>query len=156
MIDKERLHAAIIAAITSATNNAMNAANQAHETATNKESVAENKYDTFGLEASYLAHGQAQRVAEYKQALSCYRDLAIVSGIDLSIDLGMLVKLKDETGAELYLFLGPAAGGLKFHFDDLAITLITPSSPLGKSLLGLEVGDEVERQNKSYDILAIY
>ena len=33
----------------------------AHETATHEESIAENKYDTLGLEAAYLATGQARR-----------------------------------------------------------------------------------------------
>ena len=31
---------------------------------THEENIAENKYDTLGLEAAYLAQGQAQRVNE--------------------------------------------------------------------------------------------
>jgi hypothetical protein len=37
------------------------AAQTAYETATHEENIAENKYDTLGLEASYLAAGQAKR-----------------------------------------------------------------------------------------------
>ncbi len=37
------------------------AAREAHETATHEENIAENKYDTLGLEAAYLATGQARR-----------------------------------------------------------------------------------------------
>ena len=37
------------------------AARAAHETATHAENIAENKYDTLGLEAAYLATGQARR-----------------------------------------------------------------------------------------------
>ena len=33
----------------------------AHETATHEENIAENKYDTLGLEAAYLATGQVRR-----------------------------------------------------------------------------------------------
>ena len=33
----------------------------AHEAATHEENIAENKYDTLGLEAAYLATGQARR-----------------------------------------------------------------------------------------------
>jgi hypothetical protein len=33
----------------------------AHETATHEENIAENKYDTLGLEAASLATGQARR-----------------------------------------------------------------------------------------------
>ena len=50
--------------------NAVEAAMRAYNTATNDENVAENKYDTLALEASYLAHGQALRVAE------CEADIA--------------------------------------------------------------------------------
>lgn len=35
------------------------AAQTAYEAATHEENIAENKYDTLGLEASYLATGQA-------------------------------------------------------------------------------------------------
>ena len=45
------------------------AAQTAYEAATHEENVAENKYDTLGLEASYLATGQARRVEEIRQAL---------------------------------------------------------------------------------------
>lgn len=41
---------------------ATEAAMRAYNTATDDENVAENQYDTLALEASYLAHGQAQRV----------------------------------------------------------------------------------------------
>ncbi len=45
------------------------AARVAHETATHEENIAENKYDTLGLEAAYLAAGQARRVEEIGQRL---------------------------------------------------------------------------------------
>lgn len=48
----ERLNDELIAA--------QSALQSAHEAATHEDSVAENKYDTFGLEAAYLAHGQAR------------------------------------------------------------------------------------------------
>ena len=37
------------------------------EAATNEESKAENKYDTRGLEASYMAQAQSLRVSELKK-----------------------------------------------------------------------------------------
>ena len=158
---KQLLHEKIVQVLEYACEAAIEAAKQAHDTATNKESVAENKYDTFGLEASYLAHGQAKRVAEYEAGLLAYKSLGVVnfSG-DASIELGSLIQLEDEEGARQCLFLGPFAGGLKFDFEGKKITLITTSSPLGHALLGQCVGDEVEMklsgQNKSYEIIAIY
>ena len=45
----------------------------AHETATHEENIAENKYDTLGLEAAYLATGQARRAEDIRQALANWR-----------------------------------------------------------------------------------
>ena len=43
---------------------AKDALKASHEAATHAESKAENKYDTRGLEAAYLADGQRKRVHE--------------------------------------------------------------------------------------------
>ena len=56
---------------------AQRAAQTAYETATHEENVAENKYDTLGLEASYLATGQARRTEEIRQALVKYQGLTL-------------------------------------------------------------------------------
>ena len=56
---------------------AQRAAQTAYETATHEENIAENKYDTLGLEASYLATGQARRVEEIKQALTLCQNLPV-------------------------------------------------------------------------------
>ena len=45
------------------------AARVAHETATHEENIAENKYDTLGLEAAYLAAGQARRAEALPSSL---------------------------------------------------------------------------------------
>jgi len=160
-MNKQFLQSKIIQVLEEAQQAATKAALQAHATATNKESVAENKYDTFGLEASYLAHGQAKRVAEYEEALLAYKSLGVISfNADSAIALGSLVQLEDEEGMTQCLFLGPSAGGLKFDFEDKEITLITTSSPLGEALIGRCAGDEVEMKlagkNRFYEVVAIY
>jgi len=160
-MNKQLLQAKIIQTLEKAQQGATKAALQAHATATNKECVAENKYDTFGLEASYLAHGQAKRVAEYDAALLAYKSLGVISFNEESeIELGSLVQLEDEECATQCLFLGPSAGGLKFEYEDKEITLITTSSPLGEALIGRCIGDEVEMKlagkNRLYEIVAIY
>ncbi|MGO2356525.1 MAG: hypothetical protein ACTH58_17545 [Marinomonas foliarum] len=63
-MDKKKVYQAITDALLQRFETAKWAAKQAHDAETNEESVAENKYDTFGLEASYLAHGQSKRVLE--------------------------------------------------------------------------------------------
>jgi transcription elongation GreA/GreB family factor len=140
---------------------ALNAANQAHETATNKESIAENKYDTFGLEASYLAHGMAQRVSDCDADLATFKTLEnLTFTLESPIKLGALIELVDEKDIKQFLFLGPAAGGLKIIFCEQEITVITLTSPIGKALLGNFVDDEIEivvgNQKKYYEIVRIY
>jgi transcription elongation GreA/GreB family factor len=121
------------------------AAQTAYETATHEENKAENKYDTLGLEASYLATGQARRVEEIRQALVLCQNL-ILRPYDeqQGIQIGTLLGLADDNGNQQWLFLGPDAAGLKVYLVGQLITVITPRSPLGKSLLGKFEGDEVE------------
>ena len=70
------------------------AALSAHEAATHEENVAENKYDTLGLEAAYLASGQARRVEELRQTLITWRQLRPRPfDIEQGIELGALVQL---------------------------------------------------------------
>ncbi len=51
------------------------AAQTAHAEATHEQSKAENKYDTRGLEASYLAHGQARQMMEMEAAILAFENM---------------------------------------------------------------------------------
>lgn len=123
------------------------AAQTAYETATAEENIAENKYDTLGLEASYLATGQARRTAEIRQALLTYQQL-IMRDYDPArgIQISNLVTLEDEQGHQRMLFLGPQGAGLKIGEGEQVVTVITPRSPLGQLLIGKRVDDEVSLQ----------
>ncbi|SEN07179.1 GreA/GreB family elongation factor [Pseudomonas sp. ok272] len=124
---------------------AQRAAQTAYETATHEENIAENKYDTLGLEASYLAAGQAKRVEEIRQSLALCESLVLRPyDEERGLEVGALLGLEDEKGREQWLFLAPDAAGLKVDLVGQQITVITPRSPLGKSLLGKYEGDEVE------------
>ena len=124
---------------------ATEAAMRAYNTATDGDNVAENKYDTFALEASYLAHGQAQRVAECKADISVYQQLLLRMPIQQdTVVVGHLVSLEDHDGNTKRVFLGPAAGGLKFTIDEQEVIIVTPISPFGEALLGREIDEEVD------------
>ena len=160
-MDKALLHKQIVELLDSVYQGAVDAAMLAYNTATHEENVAENKYDTLGLEASYLAQGQAQRVEECKADLAAFKALEPIEFSDpLPITIGALIVLMDDQGVEQYLFLGPAAGGLKFIYSDIEVTVITPSAPLGQALLGHFVNDEINMdiadQKLTYEIIAIY
>jgi len=143
-MDKTRLLAQIVATLEHDLDVLTRAAQSAYEAATAEENIAENKYDTLGLEASYLATGQARRSAEIRKALLTYQQLLLraydpVRGVQVS----NLVTLEDDDGGQRRLFLGPEAAGLKIGEGDGLVTVITPRSPLGQQLLGKRVDDEV-------------
>ena len=143
-MDKATLLTRIIEALETDMEVLRRAAQTAYETATAEENIAENKYDTLGLEASYLATGQARRTAEIRQALLIFQQLALrdydpARGIQITA----LVTLEDEDSGQRLLFLGPEAAGLKIGEGDGLVTVITPRSPLGQQLMGKKVDDEV-------------
>ncbi|WP_442114274.1 GreA/GreB family elongation factor [Pseudomonas sp. NUPR-001] len=123
---------------------AQRAAQTAYEAATAEENIAENKYDTLGLEASYLATGQARRMEEIRQARAAYQQL-VLRDYDASrgIQLSNLVTLEAENGSCQQLFLGPEGAGLKIGQGEQLVTVITPRSPLGQCLLGKVEDEEV-------------
>ncbi|APC18286.1 transcription elongation factor GreAB [Pseudomonas frederiksbergensis] len=144
-MNKQTVHHLILEKLAVDLDIAERAAQTAYETATHEENIAENKYDTLGLEASYLAAGQAKRVEEIRQSLTLCQNLALRPYDDQrGIEVGVLLGLEDEKGREQWLFLAPDAAGLKVDLVGQLITVITPRSPLGKSLLGKFEGDEVE------------
>lgn len=123
---------------------AQRAAQTAYEAATAEENIAENKYDTLGLEASYLATGQARRMEEIRQARLAYQQLTLRDyDPEAGVQLSNLVLLADEQDRQQRVFLGPEAAGLKIGEGQALITVITPRSPLGQSLMGKLKGDEV-------------
>lgn len=142
---KPQLVATIIARLESDLALFTAAARQAHAAATHEECQPDNKYDTTALEASYIAQGQANRAQEIRLGLEAYRALELQEfDARTPVRLSALVALEDEAGQERRLFIGPQAGGMKLADPAGEIVVITPASPLGKRLLGLTVGDELQ------------
>ncbi|WP_369990405.1 GreA/GreB family elongation factor [Pseudomonas xanthosomatis] len=143
-MDKPALLQCILATLEHDVEVLRRAAQTAYETATAEENIAENKYDTLGLEASYLATGQARRTAEIRQALLTYQQL-VLRDYDPArgIQVGCLVTLEDDDGQQRRVFIGPEGAGLKIGEGDALVTVITPRAPLGQQLMGKKVDDEV-------------
>ena len=115
------------------------AAKTAHEAATHAENQPDNKYDTLALEASYVAQGQANRARELRQSIHTYRQLPLVDGD--TVCLTSLVTIEAEDGTRKVVFIGPLEGGLRIECDNLEVMVITPTSPLGRELMGKSPGD---------------
>lgn len=120
------------------------AALESAESATHEESRSEGKYDTRGLETSYLATGQAQHALELRGALASTRAFSPPEFDSSSpIALGALVQTLSSQGRELF-FLAPAYGGTDIQTGDKQkITVISPKSPIGRELIGSKVGDRL-------------
>jgi transcription elongation GreA/GreB family factor len=110
--------------------------------ATHESNKAENKYDTRGLEASYLARGQSKQAAELEAAIAEYQKLGVQKFTDGdAIAVGALVELEHGGENSIY-FVGPRAGGTEVIHDRKEILVITPQSPLGEQLMGKKSGDQ--------------
>lgn len=157
-MDKKQLLRLITEKLAADLEVAVRAAQTAHETATHEENVAENKYDTLGLEAAYLAAGQSRRVEEIRQALGLYRNLVLRDfDEERGIQLTALVTLLNADGSRRTVFLGPEAAGLKIDCESREVLVITPRSPLGQSLIGRHPGDKTGAKDSplAVEILAV-
>ncbi len=120
------------------------AAQASRAEATHEQSKAESKYDTRGLEASYLARGQSKQAAEIELAITDFGKLeGIKFGPGSAIDVGALVEL-EMNGEPAFYFIGPRAGGTEVIHDKKEILVITPQSPLGEQIVGRKAGEELQ------------
>lgn len=144
-MDKSALMQRIIAHLAGELALAARTARATQAEAAHEQNKAENKYDTRGLEASYLAHGQARQADETEQALRQCRALAVRAFAAADpIALGALVALEGRAGG-LICFIAPGAGGVEFSHEKKTVLVLTPSSPLGRQLMGRRQGERLTR-----------
>jgi len=143
-VNKRALVDKVVQQLTAEVQTFFKAARAAHAEATHEQSKAEDKYDTRGLEASYLARGQSRQAAEMEQAIAEFQALPLR---DFSpndpIDVGAYVELNGKRENACY-FIGPRAGGTEVACDGKEILVITPQSPLGQQLVGKKKGDRIK------------
>ncbi len=130
------------------------------DAATNEESKAENQYDTRGLEASYLAGAQSERLGELRGIRSILAAMplrAFPQGEP--IGSGAVIEL-DCDGTRSRCFLLQHAGGYSLLSEGESVLSVTIKSPLGRALMGKTSGDAIEvnvaGRSKEYEILSVY
>jgi transcription elongation GreA/GreB family factor len=112
--------------------------------ATHPEARPEHAKDTRATEASYLARGLAQRVDELaREAVLLETLVPRAFAEDEPVAVGALVQLEDTQGGCSWAFVAPGGGGERLSVQGTAIRAVTPGSPLGRALMGREMGDEV-------------
>lgn len=147
VMDKSEFYNELIETLRGEFTIAVNASRDAAAYATNEESRANSKYDTQGLEASYLAAGQAsqaRRWAEMVERLQSERNALLQPR--QKVVLGALFYCSLAATVE-WFFFSPVAGGQVIRMGELDVTVITPDSPLATRLRGLALGDSVVLPN---------
>jgi transcription elongation GreA/GreB family factor len=118
-------------------------ARAAHEAATHEETKAEDRHDTFAIEASYLAAGQSVRVSELEQLKAELEGYLSGTPRQSVVGPGALVGYETEDGRHLVLMVR-AGGGLKGVVQGMPVQILSTDSPLGGEFVGLGVGEEFE------------
>jgi transcription elongation GreA/GreB family factor len=135
-MDKERLRAALVSALERELEILVRAAHMAREEATSPESKPENKYDTRGQEAAYLAGSQARMATELAETLTLFRQMPMPAwGQAQPVDIGAVVQMENR-GKRNWIFFGPRSGGVEVEVDGHSVVVVTPQSPLGTLLRG--------------------
>jgi hypothetical protein len=135
---------------------------------THEESRPEHAKDTRAIEQSYLARGLATRVADLRKTaggLAAFTPRCF--GPEEPIAVGALVVLSTESDApssqepvqpETW-WLVAGAGGIELDLDGVRIRTLSPISPLGQALIGLQSGDEgsvrTPRGQRHFEVLRI-
>ena len=139
---KEEIHRCFVEQLAGELESITEAAKKNIATVSNEEHKAESKYDTFSLETSYLARGQAMRVEALRDALERLQVLPLKKlAADDPIQLSALVRMEANDGEKRTLFFGPSGAGEEIEADGETILIVTSAGPLGKAVLGKRAGE---------------
>ncbi len=121
------------------------------------ETRQEGEYDTRAIEASYLARGQAQRIAQLRRLVAWLAAFQPRQRLQpAAVQEGALVAL-DGHRREL-VFVAPEGGG-RVHVGSQLVQIISLDGPLGRAMAALEVGDSFEvdspRGVLEYELVAL-
>jgi transcription elongation GreA/GreB family factor len=148
-MDKAQFFQCLLVTLREEALHAVNASKDAAEYATNEESRAESQWDTQGLEASYLAAGQASQARQWADAIEeLQSEREDLLKPNTQVSLGALFSCDFGDSVESFFFAG-TAGGQTISMEDQKVTVITAQSPLAGRLLGRKAGDSFQLPNGS-------
>ena len=154
---KQDIHKKLMDVLSDELANITAAAKSTIDTATDSEHVAKSKYETFGLESSYLARGQAKRVDELSAALDLIKAMSLKPFTPTTpIQVGALVRLTsaDKTDNRT-LLIAPGGGGEEIDVGNEVVTIVTHISPIGRALLGKKTGQSTEVTGQTFTISSV-
>ena len=134
-MDKRKILEAVREVLTEELRRQLKGQQSAAEGATHAEARAETKWDTCGLEQSYLARGLAQQVEKLVQQVEELRAFVAPDFSGRAIGVGALVETEMD-GFKDWFFLLECGGGAEVEVEGRTVTVITPESPVGAALSG--------------------
>jgi len=139
-MDKLRILKAVRSELEEELRRQLAAQQTAADGATHAEARAETKWDTCGLEQSYLARGHARQFERLAAQVEELRSFVPPSFSGKPIAVGALVEAEMNGETMLFLLLN-CGGGIELKLDGRTLTVITPESPIGAVLTGKVKGD---------------
>lgn len=132
----------------------------AHDDMIEAESAMQTRYGSAKEESEMLALSLGKYCETIRTMVTDLKNLQTDNGASVfKVTIGSIIYVYfDHSGAEEIFILLPSGGGTTVETDIGNVTAITPSSPLGKSLLGKQCGDSVslpQHQNCA-EIVTIY
>lgn len=126
------------------------ASKEAQERANEAEGAMQSRYATFKEEGQNLAAGLKIRHEELKASVSIIEEILEDDKFPehVKIQHYSYVEVEFDDGKEDKFLITPLMGGEKL---DENITIVTPSSPIGNSLMGKEEGDEFKYSVKNIE-----
>ncbi|MEA2068202.1 MAG: hypothetical protein U9P12_03280 [Verrucomicrobiota bacterium] len=139
-MDKAKILKAVLAELDEELRRQLAAQETAAAGATHGEAKAETKWDTCGLEQSYLARGHAKQFEALVMQVEELRAFVPPGFSGKAIGAGALVKTEMDGEKMLFILLN-CGGGIELEVDGREITVITPESPVGAALQDKKQGD---------------
>jgi len=134
----------------------VNEMKKAQEEANYHKGAMQSRYDTFKEEAQTLKDGfarQYQNTSDLLLSLTQYKSIISINTTN-KVTVGSLVFITENDKDKQYYIL-PDILYTIIELNDIKFECISSHTPLAKSLLGKEIGDEVNFNQMLFEITAI-
>lgn len=157
--DKIKVHEALRAALHAALGVMAHSAEDARKGAVHEENRSEGDKDMRATEQSYVARGQAMRTEQLAEDVARFETITVRKfAPEAAVGITALVKVSIDEEVR-WFYLVAQGGGMELDVEGIRVTVLTPSSPAGQSLIGKFEGDEFEIRAagkvRTWEVLAV-
>lgn len=132
------------------------AAERTRQDTINAEGRMQTRYGSEKEETGYLADGLSQRNQEIQSGLKILSSLSLPQSPQC-VERGCLVRIMDGRSENSDYFILPYGGGETLITENGEVTILSPTAPLGRSLLNKTMGEHFSfgGQRQTYTITSI-